>query len=488
MIIKNELDSMQTYLSDASNFAGKADLVYIPESIEELKSIVKDCFKKRIPLTISNARTGLTGSAVPLSASLVSLEKLNKILSINELEKIAILEPGVIISDLQDELKKHGFFYPPNPTEQNSSIGGNVATNASGAKTFKYGATRNFIKRLEILLINGDELTLKRGDVLESNGIIELNTKNNNTIKIPIKDINMPKIKHAAGYFIKPGMDAIDLFIGSEGTLGIITQIELELIELPSAVLGGLVFFDKIDKMMNFVDYVRDISLLDKSNGEVGINVRLLEFFDDNSLNLLRTKFNEIPKNSVGAIWFEQEYLKKNEDQILSVWYDLLSKNTLFADLSWFAVDDSGHKKLTDFRHELPLMVFELISQSNSLKIGTDTAVPKKYMKEYYGFMKEILIKSGIEYYIWGHIGNTHFHANLLSKGDEELKKAKILYQIIIDKALEMKGTVSAEHGIGKLKKEYLKQMFGEEIIQYKKQIKLIFDEFNLLNRYNLFD
>jgi D-lactate dehydrogenase (cytochrome) len=109
-------------------------------------------------------------------------------------------------------------------------------------------------------------------------------------------------------------------------------------------------------------------------------------------------------------------------------------------------------------------------------------------MKEYYGFMKEILIKSGIEYYIWGHIGNTHFHANLLSKGDEELKKAKILYQIIIDKALEMKGTVSAEHGIGKLKKEYLKQMFGEEIIQYKKQIKLIFDEFNLLNRYNLFD
>lgn len=487
MIIKSDYHSIQAYLTDASNFTGNAEIVYFPETIEELKEIIIDSYRQGITVTLSNARTGLTGSAVPLEGRLISFEKLNKIISINRESKTAILEPGVIIEELQNVLSENGFFYPPNPTEQNSSIGGNVATNASGAKTFKYGATRNFIKSLKILLIDGDEIEIKRGDVIEKGGKIKLKTKSNKEIIIPIKNIKMPNIKHAAGFFIREGMDAIDLFIGSEGTLGLFTQIELEVKEIPQAVMGGLIFFDNTDKMIDFVDFVRDKSLNPK-NTNVDIQVRLLEFFDDKSLKLLKTKFREIPNNSVGAIWFEQEYYYPHEEGLMSLWYELIQKYTSFADLSWFALDKNSHKKLTEFRHELPLMVFELISKSNSLKIGTDTAVPKEHLKFYYNFMKEELNKTKLEYYIWGHIGNTHLHANLLSKGEEELIEAKKIYQVIIDKALELNGTVSAEHGIGKLKKKYLRQMFGDEIIEYKKQIKYLFDEFNLLNRHNLFD
>jgi len=490
VIEKNDKDSLEIYLKDASNYKGDASVLYIPENLEELQSIIHKCYREEQAITLSGARTGLTGSAVPLKGAVISTEKLNKIQNIDKQKKTAILEPGVVIADFQEEIKKNDLFYAPNPTETNSTIGGNVSTAASGARTFKYGTTRDFVKKMKLILANGETLNLTRGENYESNGFIKLKTEQGNEIKIQIRDIQMPNVKHAAGYYIKKGMDAIDLFIGSEGTLGIVAEVEVGLVKIPENILGLIIFFDNEIEMIEFVNHVREKSIINNKTAYENmddVSARLIEFFDNKSLELLRNKFPQIPLNTCGAIWIEQEYKYENENAIISKWYDLINEYTKFGDLTWTAMNDSEHRKLSEFRHELPLQVYELISQYNSIKIGTDSAVPSNYLKEYYFYIKKQLEESNLLYFLWGHIGNSHFHANLLSKNDEELVKAKEVYKNCIAKALELGGTVSAEHGIGKMKKEYLFQMYGTEKIDIMKQIKNSLDPKNILGFGNLF-
>jgi D-lactate dehydrogenase (cytochrome) len=149
MIIKTEQDEIQNYLVDASNTRGFCDTVYIPESADEISAILIDANNKMQPVTISGNGTGLTGARVPQGGIVISTEKLNKIIEINTEEMYVIVEPGVILSDLRDTLLSKGVLYPPDPTEWNCFVGGTVATNASGAKTFKYGPTRNYVKEKE---------------------------------------------------------------------------------------------------------------------------------------------------------------------------------------------------------------------------------------------------------------------------------------------------------------------------------------------------
>lgn len=318
MIIKDNQEEFLNYLIDASNFKGNSTKLYIPENYDELKELIKYCNSNKISINISGARTGLTGAAVPLGEIIISLEKYDRIIKIDSNTKTTIVQPGVIVKTLQEELTKINLFYPPNPTETNSTIGGNVATNASGAKTFKYGPTRNFIKSLKLILANGEETYIERGKYLEKNGFINWEQLEK---PIPIKNIDMPNIKHAAGYYIKPGMDLIDLIIGSEGTLAVVEEIELNVLELPEKVLGGIIFFDDLNNLFAFVETVRNYSrqnfLLKMDNV---LEARLIEFFDENSLNLLRNKYYSIPNKTVGAIWIEQEYKECFEDEILTNW------------------------------------------------------------------------------------------------------------------------------------------------------------------------
>ncbi len=490
MIQKTDKDYIEPYLKDASNFSGEASVLFIPENVKELQDIISDCYKKNIRITISGARTGLTGSAVPLEGAIISTEKIKKIIKIDSEKETATLQPGVVIADFQDEIKQHGFFYAPNPTETNSTIGGNVCTAASGARTFKYGTTRDFVKELTIILTNGDSLKLKRGEIFENDGRIKIRTEQGNENIIPIHDINMPNVKHAAGYYLKKGMDVIDLFIGSEGTLGIVAEIEVGIVKIPEKILGLIVFFNNEENMLDFVLEVRDNSIRNneiKYDENKDISARLIEFFDNKSLEILRQKFPQIPENCSGAIWVEQEYSSNNEDIILTKWLEIINKYTSYSDSTWTALNENEHTRLMEFRHELPLQVYELISKFNSIKIGTDSSVPSNYLKEYYFYLKEQLERSGLTYFLWGHIGNSHFHANLLSKDESELLKAKEIYRNCMAKALELGGTVSAEHGIGKMKKEYLLQMYGEEKIEFMKKIKNVLDPKNVLGYGNLF-
>lgn len=489
MIVKEKSD-IQRYLSDSSNLKGSAEKVYLPETQDQLLELIKECNDEKIPVTIFGSGTGLTGSAVASEGIIISTEKLNRF-TIDK-DKITIkVEPGVIYSEMEAELAKEGLFYPPNPTETSSSIGGNIATNASGSRTFKYGSTRDYVNKLRVCLANGETIELERGEIKEQDGFLEIPVSSKKSFKIEIADIYMPEIKNTTGIFMKKGMDAIDLFIGSEGTLGVILEAELNIVKKYEKIIGLIIFFDDNQKMLDFVEEVREESL-ENHGVDIsvvgGIGARLIEYFDESSLNILRKFYDQIPAKSKSAIWIEQEYDEDNEPLILDSWFRVIREHTELVDETWTALSPNEHKMFAEFRHKLPEQVYENLTTNDLRKIGTDTAVYSEDFEEYYGWLYEELEKLEIPYLVFGHIGNSHLHANLFYSGEKQYELAMDFYNRFVDKVLKLGGTVSAEHGIGKIKKLYLARMYGEEVIDQMKNVKKKFDPNLILGRGNLFD
>jgi D-lactate dehydrogenase (cytochrome) len=487
MIIKTKQDEIQNYLTDASNYKGNCEAVLIPQNKDELIKALKDANEQKTKVTIAGAGTGLTGARVPVSGIVISTEKLNQIIEINTTEHYVIVEPGIFLSQLLEELKRKNFFYPPDPTEKNCFIGGTVATNASGAKTFKYGATRNFVHELEIILADGDEIYLKRGEVFAENDNLTLTTKSGRNISLKLPSYNLPVTKNASGYFIKPNMDAIDLFIGSEGTLGVFSKIKLKIIPLPKRIISMVCFFnDEIDAL-NFIDEARRISFQTRNeNLKDDLDALALEFFDRNSLKFLAKEFNALP-NRNAAVWFEQEADFNNEDKLIEKWFSLIVKNKGTEEDVWFAVTEKERMGLEEFRHAISWKVNEYIVNHRLKKLGTDVAVPDSEMFNFYNFLKETMENCQLNYVLYGHLGNSHFHLNMLPQNENEYSLGKEIYRKICLKAIEMRGTVSAEHGIGKLKTQYLIDMLGPEIINKMKEIKKQFDPNYILGVGNIF-
>ena len=317
MIVKKSPDDFREYLKDASNFKGNAEKIYFPENQIELKDLIKDLSSRKTPYTISGAGTGLSGGRVPLEGSIIATDKLNNILHIDKEKKSFITEPGVYLSDILSRLAEINFFYPPNPTETNSFIGGNIAANSSGARTFKYGPTRKFVKKLKIILPAGDELILERG-LHKAKGYSVNIESDKKHYKFELPEIAMPEGKHAAGYFIKPNMDILDLFIGSEGTLGTIAEAELDMVELPEVRTGLIIYFDNIEKCFGFIKEARNRSRRNnqlKYTDVKDISARLIEFYDKNSLKLLKEYYSQINTGAVAAVWIEQEHSHDNEEE-----------------------------------------------------------------------------------------------------------------------------------------------------------------------------
>ena len=496
MQVKTQTDEFQNYLIDASNLqGGRADKLFVPETTAEISEILREANEKKVSISVSGARTGTVGGAIPFGGWVVSLEKFNRIKEINAEKKIAVVESGVVLNDLQKAVEARNLFYPPDPTEWSCQIGGSVATNASGARSFKYGATRRYIERLEIVLPTGDFLNLKRGEVFAENGFVQLTAENDRQIKAKLPTYVEPEVrKNASGYFSNENTDAIDLFIGSEGTLGIITEIELKLLDKPEGVFSGVVFFANEKKLLDFVQEVREMSFNTRKiqtsnfNLQTSFDATTLEYFDRNSLNFIREKFTETPENMAGAIFFEQEINSENEDELFEQWNALLEKHDAETEKSWFATNEQDNQKMRDFRHALPVSVNERIVKYKQRKVGTDMAVPDDRFVSFLKFYNQKLNESRLDYVIFGHIGDNHLHANILPKNEIEAQQAKHLYGRFIAQAIMLGGTISAEHGVGKLKTKYLHAMYGERFLNEMAELKRAFDPNAILGRGNMFD
>jgi D-lactate dehydrogenase (cytochrome) len=445
---------------------------------------LKELDSKKIRITISGNGTGLNGGRVPEGGIIISLEKLNKIQELNVEQKYIVVQPAVVLKDLQDFVELQNLFYPPDPTERNCFIGANVASNSSGARTFKYGPTRNYVIGLRILLPDGEIISIEREKYIAAGFTARLMTEKNKEISFRIPNYKMPMTKNASGYYSKENMDLIDLFIGSEGTLGIITEIKLRLLDLPKDVLSCVAFFQSEDDALNFIDEARKLSKADNINY---IDSRAIEFFDFNALKFLQDDFPNIPINCKAAVWIEQDY-NSNEDDILLAWQDLMGKNNCNENTVWLAINKKEQDKFHVFRHSIAVKVNEFISQRNLKKIGTDSAVPLKHFRPFYKWMKTLVEKENLNYVVYGHFGDCHPHLNILPENESEYAKAKKIYDEFSTKVIELNGTISAEHGIGKLKRDYLLKMYGEEAIKEMAELKLVFDPNKILNIGNIFE
>lgn len=489
MIVKTNPDEFENYVVDASNFKGSCEAVYFPESTEEIVTIIKDANSNKTKVTIAGNGTGLTGARVPQDGIVIATDKLNEIIEINETDLFAIIEPAVMLSDFQKEVKSKNLFYPPDPTEANCYVGGTVATNASGAKTFKFGPTRDYVLSLEIVLPDGEILNLERGKQKANGYALTLTTKSGKNIELDIPDYIFPSVKNASGYFVRPDMDAIDLFIGSEGTLGIITKIKLKLLKQPEDSISCVLFFDNETTALDFLEEARDISFQNRANKTHNkIDALALEYFDENALKFLTSDFSSIPAEAKGALWFEQECDSESFDLILEAWNELMQKHKVNEETAWFAFSDADREKIKDFRHAVSSKVNEYISRNNFRKLGTDVAVPNKSFRGFYFTLQEWAKQSKIDFVSYGHFGNSHIHLNLLPKNDDEFKTGKTLYAKICEEAVRLGGTISAEHGVGKIKRDYLLMMYGEANIYKMAKLKKSLDTNLILGIGNIFD
>lgn len=476
MQTKSNLDEIQSFLSDASFLrGGHADRVVVPESVAEVAEVLANANRDRVPVTISGAGTGTVGGRVAFGGIVLATDKLNHIKSIvhDDGGGHAVAEAGVILADLQRAVDQEGLLYPPDPTERGCFIGGTVATNASGARTFKYGPTRNYVNRLKIVLASGEVLDLRRGEVrADAGGKIRIGKM----IELQVPQYRRPATrKNATGYFVAPAMDAVDLFIGSEGTLGVICEVEVRLLPKPEGLLSGVVFF---------ADEADVLAVVAEARARAG--ARALEFFDEESLNFLREKYPAIPANAVGAIFFEQETNSANEEAVLNEWMALLDQHHAFPD-SWFATSEQDQARLREFRHQLPVLMNEWFARYHQRKVSTDMAVPDEAFPGLFRLYRETLRASGLRYTIFGHIGDNHVHVNILPRDDAEGARARELYLQFLKYAASVGGTLSAEHGVGKLKRDYLRLFYSDEQLRDMAALKKALDPRAILGRGNIF-
>lgn len=489
MIIKANKDEIINYLSDASNFKGFCDAVYFPESEDDVISIINECNKKNLPFTVSGSGTGLTGARVPEGGIVIATDKLNRILEINEKNFYAVTEPGVFLSEFQEEVNKKGLLYPPDPTERNCFIGGTIATNASGEKTFKYGTTRSYVEKLHIILTDGEKLVLTKGKEKASGNQLTMQSTSGKKYMLQIPHIESKVSKNTAGYYCRKNMDAIDLFIGSEGTLGVITLANLKLVPKAAEIISCICFFKEELSALNFIKEVREISYVSRQNSQSNsIDALALEYYDKNSLQFLSGEYPQIPSYASAAVWFEQEISESStQETLLTNWLDLIKKHGANEDDTWFASDYKERKELEKFRYSISSKVNEYVAGKGFKKLGTDTAVPDDLLENFYLFSKSLCRSSALNYVIYGHFGNSHMHLNMLPENEDEYAKGLKVYEEICRKAVQLGGTLSAEHGVGKLKKNYLSMMYSDDELSMMKKIKQTLDPKLLLGRGNIF-
>ena len=495
------------FLRDESKKGGGyADEVFFPENEEEISAILKYCAEKKLKVTVAGGGTGITGAAVPFGGVVISMEKFNKILGLGfendrfflkvqaavTLSKIAETMRAKDIASFEDLTDNAGklledspvvWLYPVDPTEMSAQIGGTAATNASGAATYKFGPTRNWIKSIVVVLPDGSVQKIERGKCFaDASGEFDFTGK-----KFRIPGYTMPDCKNASGLYSKKGMDIIDLFIGSEGILGVITTLEIYL-EKQKPSLSVVQFFKSVDESLDFVKKLKKSSL----------NPDFIEFIGSSGLELIRNRMNsdcvslDIPKldeTFAAAVFFDIALDRSNLPEITKETAELTNGN----ENSWCAWESCEIERIKAFRHAVPESVNATIAEIKKNypkihKLGTDFAVSDENFDELVAFYRKTLESCGIKHAVFGHIGNNHLHINMLPANYEELEKAKEIYSLIAKKVISLGGTVSAEHGIGKIKHKYLETMFGEHGINEMKRIKKVFDPDLILNIGNMFE
>ncbi len=444
------------YLTDASNTRGWAEGLVRPSSTQGVAEVLAHCQSNGIPVTVTAQRTSTTGGPVPHGGWLLSTEKLDRVYGVDD------VEGGVILGAHQVELERQGLLFPPDPTSRHEcSVGAAIACNASGARSFRYGPTRPWVEEVEFVSPTGVVMRADR--------------------TTPIPDAwpqvawQEPQVKTAAGFF--PADNLLDLMIGQEGVLGVITRARLKLVSTPAGVLSFVAFFPDVPTTLAFVESIRSgAQRPGRSPASGALNPRAIEYFDHHALDMVRARVPSIPTQAQCALFIEVEHAGEAP---LEDWWMALVEGEALADDTIVAEDAEGLARLHAVRHAIPAGINERVVANGMPKVGTDFSVPDAALAD----MMQRYAAVALPHVLFGHIGDNHLHLNLLPRGDEELAQAKSLYRELALHAVGLGGTVSAEHGIGKIKRSLLADMVGPDTLAVFQALKNAVDPAHILGR-----
>lgn len=412
----------EAYEADASGLHLLPELVARPESVEEVVELMRRATADRIPVTCAGAQTSTTAASITDTGILLSLRSLNGISPVDVRGKSIKAGPGALVGDIKRAAAAAGLLFAPDPTsEEESTIGGALACNASGARTFKYGATRQHVRALKVVMANGALSEFRR--------------------------LNLEK--NTVGYAF--AHDPIDWFIGSEGTLGVVVEAELSLLPLPSRVVGLAVFFATEDEALKFVIAARD-------SGTVA--PRCIEYFDDQAIAIARSapSGGSIPAGSTTMVYVEEE-VNDDLDATLGRWAELIE--TPAVDFEPLVFDGEARlREARRMRHSIPATMNERggkYVRAGGRKVSTDWAVPYAKLAEAVRIAREIANGCKVpQPVIYGHAGNGHPHENFVARDSGELATIEKAVEQTLRHVIALGGTVAAEHGIGKIKRRWL--------------------------------
>ena len=438
-------EKLLEYSSDETeDLSYPPEVVLKPRTANEIAEIIKYCNVKNIPVTPCGARTGLSGGSLPIFGGVaLSVERLNAILEIDERNLQATVEPAVINQIFRDAVAEKGLFYPPDPSSKGSCfLGGNLAENAGGPKAVKYGVTKDYVLNLEVVLPTG-EIIWTGANVL----------------------------KNATGY------DLTSLMIGSEGTLGIITKIVFKLIPLPTKDITMLVSFSSAEKACEAVSAVF----------RAGITPSALEFIERDAIDWA-LKYTDVKLQIDADVQAhllvevdgdDMDLLYKDCERIFEVMESFECGEILLAD------SESQKNNIWKLRREIAESV-----KSNSVYKEEDTVVPRAELAKLLKGVKAIGKAYGFQSVCYGHAGGGNLHINII-KGEmsDEDWNNKLTFGIreIFELTKNLGGTISGEHGIGLVQKEYLGIVLSDKNIELQKGIKKLFDPNQILNPGKIF-
>ena len=493
--------SVGRYTSDESSvYHGEATAVYLPRSVDEVEEIMREASRTATPVTISGAGTSLTGARVPSGGIVVSTERLRDIrflgmcpeeaeawdelreadagIMVSPEERRALVPAGVRLSELDRLLATRGLLYPPDPTEMTAMLGGTIATNASGARSYRYGSSRSWIDALLVVTASGSPAWIRRGDHVTRSGRLDLPSAFPSD-SLMMRSLPVPRAKHAAGLMLAPDVDLVDLIVGSEGILAVVVAAIVRVIPRPDSVIQIAAFYDSPDDALRGADAARsDTSVLS------------IEYFDGRALAFIRDEYPHTP-HAGSCVMFEAGYDPSGShnpyprNDFLTRWTGRL-RDTGASD-EWVALGEEL-RGMKAFRHALPERVNRWVAARVG-KLGTDMAVPAEAfprMCEHY----ERACSAGIRTVAFGHLGQYHLHLNFLPENGDQLSRARDLYRDLAKHAVELGGTISAEHGIGKKElvdedgtvRPYLYYLYGDTGIAAIQDVKRAFDPRWLLN------
>lgn len=443
--VLSDLEERYVYSVDASNTpdtqSSIPDAIVFVENIEQVQKVVEIANKEQVPIICRGAGTNTVGACVATHGGIIlNFSKMNKIIEINPETMTAIVQPGVVVGEFQREVEKLGLFYPPDPSNLKvSTIGGSIAQNSAGARCFKYGATKDYIIDMLVVMANGE--VIRTGS---------------NTIK------------NATGYNLG------SLFIGSEGTLGIVVEATIKLIPKPESTQVIMAYFDNIKDSISSVNKIIETQIFPAT----------IDFMDKNAIQTVEKFYPAgLLCDKDSALIIEIDGYKSDMTIQREKVCSILRTNN--ASSIQYSTNDEEFNRIWDARR----MSMASCTKLKPVVTTDDIIVPRNHLAKLVVGVQEICKRHNLTVCLVGHVGDGSVHPQIPIDYDdkEEYKHFKIAKSEMYQLTANLGGTISGEHGIGLAKKDYISRVVDNGALDYMRQIKKIFDPKNILNPYKIF-